>query len=82
MEKKKINIRNLITSVTFLIVIFGLCLASILTPDAFYSLTERRTLTQFPELSVETLINGKFTGSFEGYTLDQFPERDAFRKRR
>ena len=80
MEKKKINIRNLITSVTFLIVIFGLCIASILTPDTFYSLTERRTLTQFPELSVETLVNGKFTGSFEGYTLDQFPARDTFRK--
>ena len=80
MEKKKINIRNLVTSVTFLVVIFGLFVASIISPDALYSLTERRTLAQFPELSTETLLNGKFTGSFEGYTLDQFPERDSFRK--
>ena len=40
---------------------------------------ERRPLAQFPELSGETLLNGKFMGTFEDYTLDQFPLRDTFR---
>ena len=41
---------------------------------------ERRPLAQFPELSVETLLGGKFMSGFEDYTLDQFPLRDLFRQ--
>ena len=41
---------------------------------------ERRPLAQFPDLSVETLLNGKFMSGFESYTLDQFPLRDLFRQ--
>ncbi len=44
------------------------------------SLTERRKLAQFPELSGQTLLNGKFMSKFETYTLDQFPMRDGFRQ--
>lgn len=44
------------------------------------SLSERRPLKQFPELSVETILDGKFMSEFESYTLDQFPGRDIFRK--
>ena len=44
------------------------------------SLTERRKLAQFPELSGETILNGKFMSKFETYTLDQFPLRDEFRQ--
>jgi len=41
---------------------------------------ERRPLEQFPELTAQTLFNGKFMSEFEDYTLDQFPGRDAFRQ--
>ena len=41
---------------------------------------ERRPLAQMPEISVETLLNGKFMTAFEDYTLDQFPLRDRFRQ--
>ena len=44
------------------------------------SLTERRKLAQFPELSGETILNGRFMSKFETYTLDQFPLRDEFRQ--
>ena len=40
---------------------------------------ERRPLAQFPEVSGETILNGKFMTEFEDYTLDQFPARDPFR---
>ena len=40
---------------------------------------ERRPLAQWPGISTETLLNGKFMTKFEDYTLDQFPGRDTFR---
>lgn len=40
---------------------------------------ERRPLTQMPELSAETVLNGKFMTEFGKYSLDQFPLRDGFR---
>lgn len=49
-------------------------------PAKDFSDSERRTLAQFPELSVQTVLEGKFMTSFEDYTLDQFPMRDTFRQ--
>ncbi len=49
-------------------------------PPKAESTAERRPLDQFPELTVETLLNGKFMANFEDYTLDQFPARDLFRQ--
>ena len=41
---------------------------------------ERRPLEQWPGMTAETLLNGKFMTKFENYTLDQFPARDTFRQ--
>ncbi|MBE5940362.1 MAG: hypothetical protein E7266_08185 [Lachnospiraceae bacterium] len=41
--------------------------------------SERRYLSQFPEMSVEGILDGTFMTDFEKYTLDQFPMRDTFR---
>lgn len=49
------------------------------TPDAEYSASERRKLKQKPELTLETVLSGRFMSNFEDYNLDQFPFRDAFR---
>lgn len=50
-----------------------------LKPTEDFSLSERRKLSQFPELSFKTVISGDFMSNFENYTLDQFPLRDKFR---
>ena len=50
------------------------------SPSKDFSDAERRPLDQFPELSGETISNGKFMTEFEDYTLDQFPGRDIFRQ--
>jgi len=42
--------------------------------------TERRPLKQFPGVSANSVFSGKFMEDFEGYTLDQFPVRDGFRR--
>ena len=49
-------------------------------PRQEISEAERRPLAQMPEISAETLLNGKFMGEFEDFTLDQFPLRDSFRQ--
>lgn len=49
-------------------------------PKQEVSDAERRTLTQMPEISAESLLNGEFMTEFEDFTLDQFPLRDCFRQ--
>ena len=49
-------------------------------PEKDFSDSERRKLAQFPELSVKTVLDGKFMSEFESFTLDQFPLRDTFRQ--
>lgn len=67
--------------ITFVMVafIFGVSLFALLKPAADFSLSERRKLSQFPELSFKTIVSGDFMGNFENYTLDQFPLRDKFK---
>lgn len=48
-------------------------------PDRAESASERRSLTAFPKLTVESLWSGRFMTEFETYSQDQFPMRDAFR---
>ena len=70
--------------------IFGLgalvALWAVLTVCAWFgpakdvSESERRKLAQFPDLTVKTLLDGKFMSDFETYSLDQFPLRDTFRQ--
>ena len=42
--------------------------------------SERRPLDQFPEITLESILDGSFMSDFESYTLDQFPLRDSFRQ--
>lgn len=50
------------------------------SPAKDTSEAERRPLAQFPEMSADSLLSGKFVQDFESYTLDQFPGRDVFRQ--
>lgn len=65
-----------------LLVSLWACLALFawLKPADDASVSERRSLKQFPELTTDTVLSGKFMSEFEGYTLDQFPVRDKFRQ--
>ena len=49
-------------------------------PTRDVSEAERRPLDQMPEITLESLLDGKFMGKFESFTLDQFPLRDTFRQ--
>ena len=44
-----------------------------------YSLKERRRLKEFPRLTTEAVLQGRFGAEFEEYTLEHFPFREQFR---
>jgi hypothetical protein len=75
--KNKIRITGAIVVGVFWL---ALTLFTWFLPAREMSESERRKLAQFPDLTVETVLNGKFTTNFESYTLDQFPMRDTFRQ--
>lgn len=58
----------------------GLTAFAWLHPPVDISASERRKLAHFPDISVQSLLSGTFTGQFETYTQDQFPLRDTFRQ--
>ena len=76
MEKNK---KHMIYSLTIGLIILGLSIICWLKPADSFSKEERRQLKQFPDLSVESVLNGKFMEEFESYTLDQFPFRNGLR---
>lgn len=73
------KLKNYVTVIATGIVIFGLFFYAIFKPATLISESERRALKQWPGITAETLLNGKFMSSFEDYATDQFPMRDQFR---
>ena len=73
------KIKNYIIVAFSVIFVFGFLLVGIILPDSEISTTERRKLSKFPKITVESITSGKFMSEFESYTLDHFPLRDQFR---
>ena len=76
MEKRK-NLAVVLLTSAFLL---GFLVWSLLKPDDAVSQSERRKLTQKPDLTAAAVLSGDFMTKFESYTLDQFPLRDGFRR--
>lgn len=72
--------KNIIITIGFIITIFGIFLGNLVTKDKNISITERRKLTQFPEISITKILNGEVMDKLENYVTDQFIERDLFRR--
>ena len=75
MQKKK----NMLTVLLLGAFLFGFAVWGAIKPADAQSQSERRSLAQFPAFSVKGFWDGKWTGDFESYTLDQFPLREQFR---
>ncbi len=73
------KLTNLITITLFCAILASFGTAAVLQPDTEISKSERRYLTQFPELTWETVTNGTFMRNIEKYLPDQFPIREGFR---
>ncbi|PWM56419.1 MAG: hypothetical protein DBX93_05205 [Oscillospiraceae bacterium] len=73
------KIKNIVTVLLAAVFLFGFSAWSLLLPDAKESTSERRYLAQFPAVSKDSILSGKFMTGFEDWSLDQFPLRDNFR---
>lgn len=73
------NFKDILTSILFAIVVFGVSALCILKPADAFSESERRELASFPEFSAEAILSGQFMKDFETYATERFPERDSFR---
>lgn len=70
--------KNRILPCVFLLFIFSFVIALVLMPKKDFSEKEKRVLAKFPEITDESVMNGKFTDGLEKYLSDRFPLRDAF----
>ena len=70
---------NIIIVTLIGLVWFSIALISWLKPAQEMSESERRYLSKFPELQVQSVISGEFMNDFEKYVQDQFPNRFQLR---
>ncbi len=71
--------KNIFVVVLAVIFVFGFTTSGIILSDKDISKTERRKLADFPDVTLNNILSGKFMTDFESYTLDHFPLRDGFR---
>lgn len=78
------RIRNISNIVVASVIVFGLFVWSLLSPDSEQSMSERRWLAKFPEFGMEHIFvqpgKATFMDEFETYSQDQFPMREGFRR--
>lgn len=72
--------KNIVVTISFVAIIIIMLFLNIVKKDTAISLSERRKLQQFPKFSINQLFDGSFFEKFEKYTMDQFIERETFRK--
>lgn len=69
---------NRVLIAIFLLFVFGLFCANLITPDKEFSPVENRNLAQRPSFSWESLFSGRYMQDFEAYVTDQFTGRDGW----
>ncbi|WP_019422159.1 DHHW family protein [Paenibacillus sp. OSY-SE] len=67
---------SIVYMVTFLAIIFGFGIASIILPDKDISTSENRTLSKLPYISIEAISNRSFFEDMNQYVNDQIVLRD------
>lgn len=74
------KIKNILVITTFVGAITIMLLVNIIKEDTQISVSERRKLEQFPEISFAKIVDGSFFSKFDKYVTDQFVARETFRK--
>lgn len=69
---------QLLPTFVLFIMLFSIAITGVLAEDKTYSSMENRTLQQFPKVSKQRILKGKFQKKYETYLSDQFPKRDTW----
>lgn len=73
------KVKNIIITVLFSLIIIGMFVFNVVKEDIDISLSERRKLAQFPELTKENILSSELSNKFESYAVDQIIFREGFR---
>lgn len=73
------KIRNIIATCIFALLIFSMSVLCVIKPAEAFSVSERRPLATFPQLTKENILSSSFSKDFETYSSERFPFRDTFR---
>lgn len=73
------KLRNILCIAFFVIFIFAISASFIIKEPITVLASERRKAAQFPDFSVEKVIDKSFFDGVEDFLTDQFPLRDKFR---
>lgn len=72
--------KQIITIVLTGLIVFGGMIGQIVVADEVISISERRKLAKFPDITVHNIFSGKVKDELELYLADAFPMRDTYRK--
>ena len=74
------NLKNKVVVILFGLIIYGFFFLNLVATDKKSSVSERRKLEQFPKVSLKAIVSGDFFKKFDSYSMDQFYQREKFRK--
>ena len=74
--------KNMIITVGFAFILILVFVVNLIAEDKKISESERRTIAQFPKITLSGLTSGDVIDKFENYTVDQFVGRDFFKSRK
>lgn len=73
------KLKDIVLTIAFFTLIIGMFFLNIINKDTEISISERRKLAKFPEISIKVFRDNKFSNQFEKYAMDQFTQREEFR---
>lgn len=74
------KIKDIVVTIIFVVLLLVIFVSNMLKQDNEISISERRKLAKFPEITSKKLLDGSFFKEFEKYTTDQIIKREDFRK--
>ena len=74
------KMKNKVLLGIMMILFLGFSVFALGEKDHDISVSEKRRLQSFPQISTESLLSGRFMKEFDKYAVDQFPMRELFRR--
>lgn len=71
--------KKIAVAAVFLLALAAMTIAWLIIPDKSFSVLERRVLSQWQNIEIKDVLNGRLAEKTDKYLADQAPMRDSFR---
>lgn len=79
LKRPRTDFSRVLTVGIFLTILFSVPILFFVLPTEEVSVSERRRLAEFPNMTMKSVLSGSFFRAFDPYTADQFPFRECAR---